>query len=294
MDQYLFRGFEVAEFIGFTKMSFELLASYKENDAGENYNKDVFDPCIRTPFQQIAAELYPFFQRLFPEHDLSDLRVLSSHASRANRLHHHFWGAFYRAKQEKKSNDMQLFFYIDPNQFKFGIYMGDKIDSHLKANVYQQIDSNQAKLQSILGAVKFEKSLKISADNTSGFLVSEISPLKVNSSNPAVQQHGVNFCFSYSPDEVIGSGKQFINRIKAGFSELAPLYDFLLAKDQTSSSSGKQDEKPEGREKTKYWLIAAGEGGQLWGEFQKQGIAAIGFDSLLKDLTHGLRAQSWS
>lgn len=256
----------MAGFSGISQKAFDLLARYKKNNAGSNYDSKEFGMLVREPFQEIAEELFPFLQELLPKHELSDLRVLSSHASRANFLHHHFWGAFYRTKQEKKSNDVQLFFYIEPSQFKFGVYTGYGVDTILREKIFQQIRSQNEKLQSLLSSVKFSKPLRISVDDTHGFIIKEIPLSEVTADNLDIKVNGVNFYFSFTPEEVTKSATEFLHTIKEGFAQLTPVYDFLLEKDNTpatSKESANASAKSSSATELNYWLLAPGEGAHL-------------------------------
>lgn len=278
----------MAGFAGFSQKSFDLLARYKKENAGSNYDRNEFGPLVREPFQQIAEALFPFLQERLPNHELSDLRVLSGHATRANLLYHHFWGAFYRTKQEKKSNDVQLFFYIEPAQFKFGVYMGYGIDSNLREKVFQQIATHNVRLQTLLGLVKFIKPLRISVDDANGFIIKEIPPVEVTADNPAIKANGVNFYFSFTPEEATKAGSEFLSTIKEGFAQLTQIYDFLIENDSTPVSLKdplNETAKATAASEINYWLLAPGEGAHLWEEFQEDGIGAVGWDWLLGDLS---------
>ncbi len=271
----------MADFVGFSRKSFDLLARYKEDNAGTNYDKSEFNPLIREPFQQIAEELFPFLQERLPKHELSDLRVLSSHATRQNTLQHHFWGAFYRAKQERKMFDLQLFFYIEPTQFKFGVFMGYHKATDLRDKILRQIASKKMELHAMLNGMTFQKPLRISVDDAHGFLLQDISVSEVTADNSLIKENGVNFYFSYTADETIQLGETLMDKLKEGFAQLTPLYDFLLERDPPTPVPAErvQEDKPESAGPT-YWLLAPGGSARLWNEFQEKKIGAIGWNIL--------------
>lgn len=276
----------MSSFEGFSRKAFELLKKYKSNNEGVNYRSEEFNPLIREPCKHIVAELYPFLDSLLPELKLTKFKALSSHANRANKLHHHFWGAFYREKQGSKSQDLQLYFYIEPNLIKFGIYMGHQIGQELQQNILDQISNEQAELQQLLKSISFEKPLQIAIDDTNGFLIKELNANQVVADNKEILDHGVNFCFTYSPEEVVSLGSELLEKIKKGLSVLTPLYNFLLRLDEEKKTQVKKNKSKdhEVHSVKNYWLIAPGEQAIYWSEFKDQEIISIGWDGLTGDL----------
>lgn len=269
-------------FKGFTKESFALLDSYRKNKHSV-YENSVFNPLIRDPFKDIAESVYPALRDSLPGYGLSNLRVTSSHANRSNMLYHHFWAAFYRQKQEKKTNDVQLFFYIEPTQFKFGVYMGHGIDASLKGKVFAQLREKHEVLKQILNDIEFDAPLNISIDDTHGFLMKPISIEECHPENPLISEYGVNFYFSYSAEETIRLGSNLLEKVKTGLHKLIPLYKFLLERDQEIPTSNQTVLKPE--TSSKFWTIAAGEAAEKWDEFYSKGFIAIGWDQVKVDLS---------
>jgi len=213
-------------FEGFKKEAFDLLQSYKDNPDSE-YNKDIFNKYVRNPFKEIQEGLFSCIQEGLSEYNLTDKSARSSHANRANKPNHHFWAAIYREKRNNKSNDLQHFWYICENMFKFGLYTGDKADK-LSRKIVQHILSDENKLEALTKLAVNGHSLKIVIDDTNGFPIKylEVSELKHN--DELLLNQGVNFCFEYSKEEIIDLKSNFYIDMVEGFKLLKPLYKFLL------------------------------------------------------------------
>lgn len=226
------------EFKGIKKGAFDLLQSFKE-DKQQKYNKEEYDEFIRIPFKAIQSDLFEIIKEDLEEYNLTDKSARSQHAARNNELFHHFWAAIYRSHRKNKSDDIQHFWYICEDLFKFGLYSGYGLNK-LYFDLLDHIFTNKDKLFKIINKISLNgKKLKIVSDSTHGFLLEEFTYETLTKENKNIQKHGLNFIFDFTAEEVIELGPKLLKVMKEGFQQLKPLYRFIMEVDPPPYDSDK-------------------------------------------------------
>ncbi len=256
---------------GFKPEAFALLQKYKDAPSSP-YNKAEYDPLIRDGFNELATYLFPILREKLPEFDLSKKHCLSQHANRQNAMNHHFWGAFYRKQFESKSQDVQLFFYMDPTLFKIGVCIGDKASKDLFRETLSRIQKGNGRLREIIQAIKFNKPLEVVIDNAHGFLKEKLDLATFTGFEDSVRESGVNFCFYFTPNEIVDAGKNLGSILERGFLQLLPLYGFLVG---DNSIEIKDDDA-----KNRRWILSLGENGSLVEPCYKEGVVRLAWSKV--------------
>jgi 5-methylcytosine-specific restriction endonuclease McrBC GTP-binding regulatory subunit McrB len=215
-------------FTGFKEEAFNLLGRYKENNDFTTYSKEEFDPLIRDQFKALRDKIFPLLQKRLPNYGLTQKLALSKHATQGNKLFHHFWAAIYREIQEKKSNDIQLFWRIDVDRFHFGIYVGHRVTRNVLEEIQKRVNTEPDKFVKIFKEIKEPRPLVVQHDDTHGFSLEKLSPEVAFSEDYFLKNNGFNIYFSYSKDETVEKGESLLEEILLGFENLANLYESLV------------------------------------------------------------------
>ena len=261
---------------GFTKASFDLLKEYQKNPDAP-YDSQVYNSLIRDGFNEIKDAVFPVLKAEASPLELTDKRSLSQHANRQNKKNHHFWGAFYRAEKESKSEDFQLFYYMGTDLFKFGIFMGQKLGPKIINETLSRIKAQKDQFQRLIEAVDFERDLNIVIDDAHGFLKHTIKVEDIIRGDQRIKNDGFNVCFTYKPDEIEKLGRGVVEKVKNGLMQLIPIYKFLVnAEDQVS----KPPEIADRNSKPKYWIMGLGPDGKNASKCRAEGIISVGWDKI--------------
>ncbi|WFB36634.1 DUF3578 domain-containing protein [Kiritimatiellota bacterium B12222] len=228
-----------SKFTGFKKEAFNLLESYAANP-DQAYDKKLFDDLIRNPFKELQSEIFPELSHELKGYNLTEKKARSQHANRTNKLFGHFWAAIYRDHRDGKSDDLQHFWYISKNHFKFGLYIG-KHAQDLGEKIIQHVVNEKTKALELSTISVQGKSLKVTVCDTNGYLLKELSIGELNADDELINKHGLDFCFEFSLDETVKLGANLPDVINEGFSKLRPLYRFLLEVDPPPYQISKND-----------------------------------------------------
>lgn len=215
-------------FTGFKEEAFSLLSRYKENNDFTTYSKEEFDPLIRDQFKALRDKIFPLLEKRLPDYGLTQKLALSKHATQGNKLFHHFWAAIYREAQEKKSNDIQLFWRIDVDRFHFGIYVGHRVTRNVLEEIQKRVNKEPNKFVQIFNEIREPRPLVIQHDDTHGFTLEKLSPEVAFSEDYFLKNNGFNIFFSYSKEETVEKGESLLEEILIGFENLAKLYESLV------------------------------------------------------------------
>ncbi|MDA9792996.1 AAA family ATPase [Bacteriovoracaceae bacterium] len=219
---------EIKGWTGFSRKAFELLAKYKKHDSTSNYSKDEFDSLIRNNFKAIQDELFPIIQAKLSSYGLTEKNARSKHANRSNKLYHHFWAAIYRESRENKSNDLQLFWYIRDDVFKFGLYVGHGVNGNLFDHILSQVIEHKEKIHSILDKRVLTQNVSVEICDANGNFLEKVDIDNIENHIDLIQKNGMDICFKYGIDQAVSVGKEMIGLMKKGFHDLIPLYEKLL------------------------------------------------------------------
>lgn len=216
----------------FNKKSFEVFKKFESAKGDPSvYDSEEFNESVRKPFELILNELADMARNEFKDFNLevSKGKVNSKHVSRQNKLFYHFWGALFRKELESKSNDLQIFWYIKKDIFKFGIFFGDKIEEAMFQKILNNFKNNSELIKNTLKGISSDfKTPKLLIDDKHGYLIEELNVDELNNSWEKIKKNGLNICYVFSSDEMLKKDETFVKDIRKGIVKLLPIYRCLI------------------------------------------------------------------